>query len=96
MTLRAAVSADRRRMRAARPACDRADAPARIVRFAAREGALPSAALAKNDAKDSKRDSYAIPWRILKPNIYYEGHNFARQVVAAPAASIFTSVGRGS
>jgi len=36
-----------------------------------------SQALAENDAKDSKGDSYAIPWRILKPNIYYKAHNFA-------------------
>jgi cell division protein FtsQ len=50
--------------------------------------------LAENDAKDSKRDSYAIPSRILKPNIYYEGHNFALQVVAAQPASIFSSAGR--
>ena len=36
-----------------------------------------SQALAENDAKDSIDDSYAIPWRILKPNIYYKAHNFA-------------------
>jgi hypothetical protein len=36
-----------------------------------------SQALAENDAKESIADSYAIPWRILKPNIYYKAHNFA-------------------
>ena len=51
--------------------------------LAANARAAGSEALTENDAKDSKRDSYAIPSRILKPNIYYEAHNFAHQVVAA-------------
>ena len=36
-----------------------------------------SQTFAENDAKDSRDDSYAIPSRILKPNIYYNAHNFA-------------------
>ncbi len=48
----------------------------------------------KMTQKTQSANSYAIPSRILKPNIYYEGHNFALQVVAAQAASIFSSAGR--
>src|ERR1700733_1442459 len=44
---------------------------------AANERPPASQALAENDAKDSRGDSYAIPWGILKPNIYYKAHNFA-------------------
>src|ERR1700677_2375075 len=39
--------------------------------------ARASQTFAGNDAKDSRNDSYAIPSRILKPNIYYNAHNFA-------------------
>jgi len=92
----AVLNADRRRKRAARPAPNRAVADRANRSLAVGERAHPSQALAENDAKDSNRDSYAIPSRILKPNIYYEGHNFAHEVVAAQAASIVTSVGRGS
>jgi hypothetical protein len=42
-----------------------------------------SQALAENDAKDSMRDSYAIPSRILKPNIYYKAHNFAPEPIGS-------------
>jgi hypothetical protein len=42
-----------------------------------------SQALAENDAKDSIDDSYAIPWRILKPNIYYKAHNFALEPIGS-------------
>jgi hypothetical protein len=44
---------------------------------------LASQALAENDAKDSMRDSYAIPSRILKPNIYYKAHNFAPEPIGS-------------
>jgi len=42
-----------------------------------------SPALAENDAKDSIGDSYAIPWGILKPNIYYKAHNFALEPIGS-------------
>jgi hypothetical protein len=42
-----------------------------------------SQALAENDAKDSIGDSYAIPWGILKPNIYYKAHNFALEPIGS-------------
>jgi hypothetical protein len=45
--------------------------------FASNYRARASQTFAGNDAKDSRNDSYAIPWRILKPNIYYNAHNFA-------------------
>jgi len=44
---------------------------------AANYRAPASQTFAQNDAKDSRDDSYAIPSRILKPNIYYNAHNFA-------------------
>ena len=37
-----------------------------------------SQAFAENDAKDSIKDSYAITWGILKPNIYHKAHNFGQ------------------
>src|ERR1700722_13055956 len=45
--------------------------------FAPNYRARASQTFAGNDAKDSRNDSYAIPSRILKPNIYYNAHNFA-------------------
>jgi hypothetical protein len=45
--------------------------------LAANYRARASQTFAQNDAKDSRDDSYAIPSRILKPNIYYNAHNFA-------------------
>lgn len=79
----AVARTDRRRERAAPFAlnCGRAGSFDRPLALS--ERAPASQALAENDAKDSKGDSYAIPWRILKPNIYYRAHNFAHRVVAA-------------
>ena len=53
-------------------------------RLLAANGCAPaSEALAENDAKDRKADSYAIPSRILKPNIYYKPHNFAPEPIGS-------------
>src|ERR1700722_14506311 len=57
-----------------------------------------SQTFAGNDAKDSRNDSYAIPSRILKPNIYYNAHNFApgppRPGLSRHEARRFLSAGR--
>jgi hypothetical protein len=42
-----------------------------------------SQASEENDAKDSMRVSYAIPSRILKPNIYYKPYNFAPEPIGS-------------
>lgn len=79
----AVVSADQRTERAMRPGLNPWPSQVRESPLAVSKRPHGSEASAENDAKDSKRDSYAIPSRILKPNIYYEAHNFAHQVVAA-------------
>jgi hypothetical protein len=73
----AVIEADRRTERAA------------LLRFESRPSGFPrqrlapnyrpsaSQAFAKNDAKDSRADSYAITSGILKPNIYHKARNFA-------------------
>jgi hypothetical protein len=79
----AVVGTDRRREQAARLAPNRGRPGSLNRPLAADERPPASQALTEYDAKDSKGDSYAIPWGILKPNIYYKAHNFAHRVVAA-------------
>jgi hypothetical protein len=66
--------------------------------FASNTRARASQTFAGNDAKDSRNDSYAIPSRILKPNIYYNAHNFApgppRPGLSRQEARRFLSAGR--
>ena len=79
----AVLGADRRKERAARRAPNhrRRGPRARPLALGVRPAA--SEALTKNDAKDSRRDSCALPSRILKPNIYYKAHNFALEPIGS-------------
>ena len=52
--------------------------------FASNTRARASQTFAGNDAKDSRNDSYAIPSRILKPNIYYKAQDFTLGAHRAP------------
>ena len=83
MTPLAVLGADRRKERAARRAPNhRRHGPhPRPLAFSTSPSA--SEALTKNDAKDSTRDPYALPSRILKPNIYYNAHNFALEPIGS-------------
>ena len=81
MTPLAVVKTDRRTDGAPRLAPNHRRRGSHDQPLAANACAPASEALAENDAKDRKADSYAIPSRILKPNIYYKPHNFAPEPI---------------
>jgi hypothetical protein len=83
MTPLAVVKMDRQTEGAPRPAPNHRHRGSHDRLLAANECASASEALAENDAKDRKADSYAIPSRILKPNIYYKPHNFAPEPIGS-------------
>ena len=83
MTPLAVVKTDRRTDGAPRPAPNHRHRGSPDRPLAAKTCAPASGALAENDAKDRKADSYAIPSRILKPNIYYKPHNFAPEPIGS-------------
>jgi hypothetical protein len=83
MTPLAVVKTDRRTEGAPRFAPNHRHRGSHDRPLAANKCAPASEALAENDAKDRKADSYAIPSRILKPNIYYKPHNFAREPIGS-------------
>ena len=92
MTPLAVVKADRRTEGAPRLAPNHRHRGSHDQPLAANACAPASEALAENDAKDRKADSYAIPSRILKPNIYYKAHNFAPE----PIGSELSRLGRAN
>ena len=83
MTPLAVLGADRRKERAARRAPNHRRRGPHVRALALSACPSASEALTKNDAKDSRRDSYALPSRILKPNIYYKAHNFAPEPIGS-------------
>lgn len=83
MTPLAVVKTDRRTEGAPRLGPNHRHRGAHDRPLGANECARASEALAENDAKDRKADSYAIPSRILKPNIYYKPHNFAPEPIGS-------------
>jgi hypothetical protein len=91
----AVVSTEWRRKRAMRPATNHQRRGFWAWPHPLNISLLASQMLAESDAKDSRRDSYAIPWRILKPNIYYKPYNFAQRVVATQAARVSLPWGCG-
>ena len=88
MTPLAVVKTDRRTEGAPRRAPNYRHRGSHDRPLAANKCVSASEALAENDAKDRKADSYAIPSRILKPNIYYKPHNFAPEPIGSELSRV--------